>query len=390
MNSKRGSALEPLLHSTQDITIEKLVVGGDGLGRIEFNGKPVVVFVPRAAPGDQLKVRINKAEKNHLNGEILEILKPSPQRQEAHCEYFKNCGGCSWQHITEDEQVRQKEQILQDLLKKFIPDVNYELKPTIRGQNTLHYRNRIQLKHLGNQLGYFKRGSHQIVDIESCPLAEKEISEKISQIKSSLKNSPDLTKYELRINQLNEFEYYPIGEDGEGLSFSQVNREINLRLVDEASHLIREASPTFITELYAGAGNFTFSISNQLSQARIEAVEMNPKLTRFAVQNLQQKKLQSRLSFFTSDCESFVKRRQLSSEFILLDPPRAGCSEIVLNKILAASAKHLLYISCHPVFLARDLQKIFKLQPSYKISEIRIFDMFPQTDHFETLVLLTK
>jgi tRNA/tmRNA/rRNA uracil-C5-methylase (TrmA/RlmC/RlmD family) len=186
------------------------------------------------------------------------------------------------------------------------------------------------------------------------------------------------------------FEHYPIGEDGEGLSFSQVNNGVNEKLVKASVEIINKCKPQFLTELYAGAGNFTFSVLSALDEIKIESAELNSKLTAFANQRSVELKMQKRLFAFTTDCESFVQRRKLSDEFILLDPPRAGCSETVLNKIMSAESENILYISCHPVFLARDLKNLLTQKPHYKIQHVQIFDMFPQTDHFETLIWLKK
>ena len=389
-HNKRGSGLESLLHSEHIVQIEKLVVGGAGLARLQFEDKSLVVFVDETAPSEKVKIRITRTEKNHLLGEVIEIIEASPFRRTAPCEYFQNCGGCTWQHIDESEQIRQKEQILRDLLTKFIPTAPFELLPTTVSDNNFNYRNRIQLKQLGDQFGYFKKHSHQIVDINHCPIAEKPISDQISKVKAALRPATELKKFELRINHLHEFEFYPIGEDGEGLSFSQVNTGVNQKLVTVVTTLVQDCKPSFLTELYAGAGNFTFPLLKALPELRIESVELNSKLTTFTTKQLIEQKLQKRLFAFTSDCESFVERRSLSSEFVLLDPPRAGCSDEVLRRVIATGAETILYISCHPVFLARDLAKILASDKSYQVKYLRIFDMFPQTDHFETVILLSK
>lgn len=390
LHSKRGSALEPLLHSEHSLQIEKLVVGGEGLARLVYEEKKLVVFVPNTAPGETARIRISSIEKNHLRGELLNVEHHSPHRREAPCEYFNQCGGCSWQHITEAEQLRQKELILTDLLKKFIPTVPYELLPTVRSELSFNYRNRIQLKQLGTELGYFKKSSHSIVDIDRCLIADKNISDQIPLIKKNLRPASEIKKFELRINQNNQFEHYPIGESGEGLAFSQVNNSVNSALIASVLKIVETVSPKLLTELYAGAGNFTFPLLETITDLHIEAAELNSDLTRYAVEKLKQLRLQKRLHFFTANCDSFVKRRPLSGEFILLDPPRSGCSQDVLAALVAANSKNILYLSCHPSYLARDLKEIFTKNPNYRIRHLQIFDMFPQTDHFETLVWLSK
>lgn len=385
---KRDSALESLLHSEHIVKIEKMAVGGDGVGRIQFNEKPVVVFVKKTAPQDQLKIKITAVEKNFLKGEIVQIIEPGPHRRSPPCKFAGQCGGCSWQQISDHEQVAQKENLLKELFQKFIPEVSYSLAPTILSPKILGYRNRIQLKHDQNQFGYFRDETHEIVDIDSCLIADERISKEIPILKNKLKSSNKLEKYELKINTNNEFEYYKIGTKGEGLSFSQVNSFVNHLLIETTLELIQKMTNIDqLTELYAGAGNFTFEILNKFPQLTAEAAELNPELTKYAIQKIQQNRLQKRLVFFTTDCASYVKRRNLSGKLVFVDPPRAGLEDEVISAMIKTVPENILCVSCHPVSLARDLQKFFtKSSKKYKIEHLQIFDMFPQTDHFETLV----
>lgn len=387
-NTKRDSELESLLHSEHTVSIEKIAVGGDGIARLGFQDKSIVVFIPYSAPADKLKIKITSVEKTFLKAEILEILEASPTRRKAPCMYYGKCGGCNLQHLTEAEQIQQKELILKDLFKKFLPNAEYTLLPTVSTDQVFHYRNRIQLKQIESLLGYFESSSHKIVDIESCLIAEKEISVQIPIIKAKLRPAKELTKYELRLNQEGKFDYYKIGTHGEGLSFSQVNNSINDKLVSKTTDIVVSENPQFITELYAGAGNFTFSFLQRLENTKLESAELNSELTHFSTKLLVEKKLQKRLFVFTADCDSFVQRRALSQELVFLDPPRPGCSKTVLSKLALSCPQNIVYVSCNPVTLARDLQFLFSQNPNYKIKFVQIFDMFPQTDHFETLVHL--
>lgn len=387
---KRDSVLESLLHSEHTVEIEKMAIGGDGVSRIDYQGKKLVVFVGKSAPGDVLKIKITSAEKNFLNGSILEIVKPGPNRRTAPCKYAPECGGCSWQQINEPEQLLQKQSLLKELFTKFLPTVPFVLNETVESPSLLNYRNRIQLKSQNGLLGYFKDKSHDLVDIDFCLIAEQAISDQISKLKSSLKKSDQLQKYELKINQNNNFETNKIGQKGEGLSFSQVNTGLNQLLVKAVLQLVTETKAKNITELYAGSGNFSFEMIANDPSLTIEAVEMNPDLTSAAVKKVAALSLQKKLTFFTTDCDSYIKRRPVSSELVLLDPPRAGCSDIVLEKLAKQRPNDIIYISCHPVSLVRDLQKLGLQQNNYEIKTLKIFNMFPQTDHFETLVWLTK
>jgi len=387
---KRDSVLESLLHSEHTVEIEKMAVGGDGVARITYEDKKLVVFVAKSAPKDLLKIKITAAEKNFLIGTILQILTPGPTRRTPPCEYAPVCGGCSWQQILDDEQLLQKENLLRELFAKFLPNAKYVLEKSVQSPNLFNYRNRIQLKNQNGKLGYFEDKSHTLVDINYCLIAEKRISDEIPKLKASLKNSDQLVKYELKINQNDGFEVNRIGQKGEGLAFSQVNTGLNSLLVESVLKLVEKTQATQITELYAGSGNFSFEILKKLSQASVEAVEMNPDLTAFAVKKLTALNLQKKLTFFTSDCDAFVKRRPVSQQLVFLDPPRGGCSDIVLQKISQQSPQNILYVSCHPVSLVRDLQKLGLAENTYEIRSLQIFNMFPQTDHFETVVWLTK
>lgn len=385
--TKRGSDLEPLLHSEHTVTIEKLAVGGSGVARIQVGEKSVVVFVPYSAPNDQIKIKIKTVEKNFLQGEILEILVPGVSRRTAECEYFGQCGGCLWQHVTEAEQLLQKELILNDLFKKFLPAVEYTLLPTVSTPEKLGYRNRIQLKQLGTQIGYFKHESHDIVEINNCLISEKKIQAYIPQLKSKLRPAEKLKKFEIKINQAGAVEHYPVGQHGEGLAFSQVNRFVNEKLVELVVKLAKKVNPLALTELYAGSGNFTFSIAEQMPKTMIHAIELSSDLTKSAVERVKLEKKHKQITFFTTKAETYCKvSSQLSTELVLLDPPRSGCHTDVVSVLATKKPLNILYISCHPVNLARDLQT---LVPFYKIDHLQIFDMFPQTDHFETVCLLT-
>jgi 23S rRNA (uracil1939-C5)-methyltransferase len=391
---KRDSLSESLLHSEHTVEIEKMAIGGDGVARITYKDKKLVVFVGKSAPKDILKIKITSAEKNFLLASVVEVITAGPSRRQPPCEYALSCGGCSWQQINDDEQLFQKENLLKELFVKFLPAVPFQLEPTIQSPQLFNYRNRIQLKSQNGLLGYFEDKSHRLIDINYCLIAEKRISDQIPVLKEKLnktsKNSEVLIKYELKINQNNDFESNRIGQKGEGLSFSQVNTELNKLLVSAVLDLVSKTNAKNMTELYAGSGNFSFEIIKNVPNMHIEAVEMNPDLTSVAVKKVIQLNLQKKLTFFTSDCDSYVKRRSVSNELVLLDPPRAGCSDIVLEKIRRQAPEQIIYISCHPVSLVRDLQKLGVDQKIYSVQKTQIFNMFPQTDHFETLVWLTK
>lgn len=388
--TKRDSEKESLLHSKHHVLIEKMAIGGAGVSRLQFGDQKIVCFVDRATPQDELEIEITNVEKNYLKARILQVVNPGPSRRKAPCIYFENCGGCAWQNIQEAEQRQQKELLLKELFKKFLPTHAYTLIETQFSEHAFEYRNRIQLKQLGKQLGYFKPESHELVDINDCLIAEAPLRNWLKTEKLKLRASDKLKKHELKVNEKNQVEFYGIGQKSEGLSFSQVNRFVNEKLVNAAVTLVEQAQPSFVTEFYAGSGNFTFALQNRLSQIKIDAVELNPELTAHAVKLIQEKKLHKQITFYTTKAELFPLRNTVSSEYVFVDPPRNGCDPLLLDSLLQQNLKKLLYISCHPVSLVRDLQYLAKKGLHFKISHLQIFDMFPQTDHFETLCLIEK
>lgn len=387
--TKRGSELESLLHSEHTLEIEKLAVGGSGVGRIQFKDRKIVVFVPYSAPLDQIKIKITAVDKNFMTGQIIEIIKPGLGRRTADCKYYGVCGGCTWQHVDEKIQVEQKELILKDLFQKFLPDIKYTLKETIRAENNFEYRNRIQVKQIGTQVGFFKTESNDLVEINDCLIAEKPIRDWLKTASQKLRPSRELKKHEVKINHLNQVESYTIGTQSEGLSFSQVNRYINDFLVQKVLNIVETVQPTMITEFYAGSGNFTFPILEKFQKTNIDAIELNPNLTKVAVEKIKEKSFHKRAKFYTTYSETFAEQAELSSELILLDPPRSGCDTKLMQIIAQQPPQKLIYISCHPVSLVRDLQLLLKNNCKIEIQDLQIFDMFPQTDHFETVCVVS-
>lgn len=388
---KRDSQLESLLHSVHQVTIEKMAIGGSGVSRIPFQDQKIVCFVPRSAPNDQLKVKIVSVEKNFLIGEILEILTPSDSRRAPPCEHYNDCGGCPWQHLNEDTQIAQKELLLRELFSKFLPThKEFELQKTIQDPHVFGYRNRIQLKQIGKSLGYFKPESHDLVDINDCLIIEDDLRAWFKQNKPKIKPTEKLKKFELKIDSEQKIHFYPIGTKSEGVSFSQVNRFVNQKLVASAMDLVRTINPQNITELYAGSGNFTFELARLHPQVQIDAVELNPELTQLAVKKIQAESLQKKIRFYTTKSELFAVQNELSKNLVFLDPPRQGCEQLLLRALAQKAPEYILYISCHPVSLVRDLSFLAKSGYSFKIQFLQIFDMFPQTDHFETLCLIQR
>lgn len=377
-----------ILSSQIKIKIEKLAIGGAGIARHDG----LVIFVPQAAPEDELLVEITSKKKNFAEARIVEILKPGPARRTPPCRYAHECGGCNWQHLTEDEQRRQKELLVLETIKKFNPTLDFEYLPLQKSSHSLRYRNRIQPKFKDGKFGFFARNSHEIVEIDDCLITEEALTKKFPEVRAwaAAKKSSELQRLEMYLSDSEEVRYGLITDDDDGIGFSQVNRFQNEDLLKTALDWAGEDNYSQIFDLYAGAGNFTFPLAQKYKNAAaITAVELNPKL----VERGRTENKDKRLRYFLSDVESFMKRATLTpQDLVLLDPPRAGASEYIMRALAAAQPKKIIYISCHPVSLSRDLKWFFesaqKMGPKYRLAKVQAFEMFPQTDHVETIAEL--
>ncbi len=371
-----------------EVKIEKLSFGGDGIARHDG----LVYFVPFSAPGDRLKIQITEKKKNFARAEIVEILQPGPSRVKPPCPVFGRCGGCTWQHISYEEQLRQKQMIVEEQLARTLKN-QISVSPIVPSPNQYRYRNRIQLKYDGKNLGFYARQSHDIVDIQDCPITEEILAQEIPALKKNLssKKAEAIPKIELLITSQGKVE--TIFEDSpfEGVGFSQVNTAQNKNLLSAVMDWMKDLSAEVIYDLYAGAGNFSFPLLQQFPKSTVIGVELSGKSVRLAQNLIQSMNLSpNRMRFYLSDVELFLKRTVLKpGSIVLLDPPRMGCSENTLRYLAPQNLQKIFYISCNPAALARDLERL-REWGSWEPTRVQPFDMFPQTDHVETLVELTR
>lgn len=377
-----------------DVTVEKLSFGGNGIARKDS----VVIFVPFSAPGDQLQIKISEIKKRHALGEITKIIQPSAQRTEPACSVYGKCGGCNWQHLKYEEQLRSKQAIVGDFLKQVSAAGEFEFLPIVPSPHPFEYRNRVQLKYRrlekGSAFGFYGKGTHEIVDINSCPLMEKELSDLIPKKRAELEKAVDeeVDKVELSL-----FASGLLDQEG----FTQVNRFQNEALIKTVIEWAQPKNFDLIYDLYAGSGNFTFPLNASAQKAKTVGVELHDGAAKRARARIQKLNLSPKnFEFYCSDVEIFLKRQVLSSSdkktFVLLDPPRIGCAEYVIKSLSLSSVDKILYISCDPAALTRDLTWFFKYsamgksKPAFRIRRAQAFDMFPQTHHVETLVELVR
>jgi 23S rRNA (uracil1939-C5)-methyltransferase len=385
---------------TFEVEIERLLPGGVGLAHAEG----LTLFVSLAAPGDVLRVRIDRVQGNVGFASIVEVLKSSLVRVTPPCPYFGRCGGCDFQQLTYQAQLEAKAEIVRDCLHRI---AKIEAPGPVRvtpSPNEWRYRTRAnwQVDGPAKLLGYFERGSNNVCDVEYCAVLAPELGETLAKVRQDF--LPDSATSRLRNIEA------VVGDDGisvapalagfstgvvsrrvgnESYSFSadsffQVNHELIEPLIAEA---IGAAKGQFAVDLYCGVGLFTLPLARRF--ARVTAVEENPRATECTRRNLAAAKLEN-VEVATLNVADWLKHSRPFEplDFLLLDPPRVGCESAAIAGILALRPRHIAYVSCDPATLARDLKKL--IGDGYSLESVAAFDMFPQTHHVETVARLVS
>jgi len=386
--------MSPQASSEILVKIEKIVSGGLGLARHEGR----VIFVPFAAPGDFLKVRITSQEKNFATAEIVEIVESGSGRQTPPCPYYGRCGGCNLQHLETSVQLVQKDSIVHDNLMRLFAkkcgreaEVEAALRPIKPSPKSWRYRNRIQPNYDQGRLGFYERSSHHLIDIQDCLIAEESLGQALASVKKELiEKKSTAGRLEIRINQDLKTETFMMEDSPEGFGFAQVNRYQNEELIASVLSLASPNEHSRIFDLYGGSGNFTFPLSEKFNHPLI-SVELSTKLAKKMKAEIEKHRKQKQILSIAADVELYLKRTELKKDdVVLLDPPRIGASELTMRSLAFAGPKQIIYISCDPAALARDLERFYRFcgesQKRYKITQIQPFEMFPQTDHIETIV----
>jgi len=380
-----------------EVDIERLVYGGEGLGR--FEGVPI--FVPRSIPGERLRVRLVERRTGWGRAEIVEILKRSPERRDAPCPFFDRCGGCDLQHIEEAAQLRYKaEAVCESLVRQGGVEIPKDKLEVIPG-DPWQYRVRAQL-HLGQsdrgrEVGYFARGSHELVAIDRCPVLAPELEEQLPGLPRLLRDERheriDLTcGDDHRITCSPPVDDLPngsverkVGEfrfEIDARSFFQTHRTLVDTLVEVAIGDAKDDEGDAY-DLYAGVGLFALPLARRYK--RVVAVEGDRVAVRFARRNVRTAGLEN-VAVEAFSVDSFVTENlPKRAARVLVDPPRVGLSTPVRRALIEARPRHLTYVSCHAPTLARDLRELLKV---YRLERLSLLDMFPQTGHMEVVAQL--
>lgn len=369
----------------KEILIESLAFGGEALGRDE--GK--VVFVAGAVPGDRVRVRIVSDHGKYERAELLEVTEASRERVTPECPVFGVCGGCQWQHVAYDAQVKWKQKILTETLERVGRLAKPNVLPMIPAPDRWGYRSRIQIKvDDEGSVGFHAPKSHQIVSFDDCKIADPRLNAKMAALKVSEELQPG--PWELSVNGNSDVHVTP-ALHGETI-FSQVNRAQNeslIRTVMDFSFGKAEAAfnrKKTVIELYAGSGNLSFPLAEHAGV--VHCVEENAQSVARGEAEAAARGI-ANVHWISGNAEWGLKklyRRKVHADLLVLDPPRRGAKEI-MDLICVMKPRKIVYVSCDPVTLSRDLNLLTKRH--YKLEKVQPIDMFPQTYHIESVSLLS-
>lgn len=395
--------------------MEVEVVKFDNLGRGIAYLNDKIIFIPKSVPGDILHVEITSDNKKFLEGKIIDIIKPSKLRKEAICPYFNNCGGCDLMHISLSEALDYKLRTINDVLKQ--NKISYEVKDIIKNNKEYNYRNKVTLKIENDQIGYYASSSHDLVPINYCYLVKEEINHLIKDLPSLNIHNGSIT---IRCNYKNELLLIITSDDeinidgivekyviagiilndkviyGDSFFIEKIGDylfkvsynsffQVNPFICEKLFNLIKENTKDSknVLDLYCGVG--TLSIVAASNSEHVLGVEIIANAVKDANLNKLFNQLNN-LEFICADTNEVEERITNEYDTIILDPPRSGVSLKVINKIKEANIKKIIYVSCNPSTLGRDLN----LLSDYKITQFTLLDMFVNSKHIESLVVLEK
>ncbi|PYT78181.1 MAG: 23S rRNA (uracil(1939)-C(5))-methyltransferase RlmD [Acidobacteria bacterium] len=427
------------------LSIEKLVYGGEGLAHADGN----TVFVPYVLPGEEVRAVTKKRQKKLLWTELLEVTSPAKERGKPRCVHFQKCGGCHYQHISAAEQLRLKKAILRETLSR-LGGIPWNGEIIDHAAEPYGYRNRAQWAvraGMPRALGYFLPESSVILPIDECPVLSPLLAQTFLKLQDMTRTGtlpagtqeieafadsrdekialnvaferfpktaselmsvfhgalPQLESLLLLDQKKNKFELSGPGhlmQEAGGyqyrvshLSFFQVNRFL---IEDLLKTVVANAYGESALDLYAGVGFFTLPLAKAFR--KVVGVDANLAATRDLQANAELAGVS--IASHNQHAEEFLKKTKERPEFVVLDPPRAGLGARAAKDLAELQAAEIVYLSCDPSTLARDLavltnsarkpKEIDAPGNRYEIKEMHLFDLFPQTFHIETLVRLRK
>ena len=441
-----------------ELEITDLNTSGEGVGRYEGQ----VIFVPNTVTGDHLKVKIIQSKPKFARGKIQNILLPSPHRIRPQCIVADKCGGCQWQHIDINYQRQAKHQQIIQAFQRIADLANIQVEPILYTQDSLNYRNKSTYP-LGRsatgqvQAGYYRQGSHKLVNLNLCPIQDERLNPFLKEIKQDIqargwsiydehKHRGKLRHLSLRIGHhtgeilltliatsekllgIKEqaqlwLEKYPqlvgvslnlnpqrtntilgnttytiagksyLREIFAGIelkisadTFFQINTKAAELLFQSILDRLDLTGQETVIDAYCGIGTFSLPLAKKVQ--KIVGIEVNSESIKQAQNNAKLNNIDNAI-FYTGKVRDWIDKITFHPDIFLLDPPRKGCHFQVIEAILKIKPLYIVYVSCKPATLARDIKLICQSN-IYKPKYIQPTDFFPQTTHVESYVILRR
>ena len=361
-----------------DLKIGDVAFGGKGVAREQ--GK--AVFVPYTIEGELVSAEIVREKKQFAEAELVEVKQSSPNRVAPECPYFGRCGGCAYQHIDYEHQLAIKWRQLRDALQRIGKLKDVPMRPIVPSPRQYAYRNRITVHAQDGVIGFFRRDSHRLIDVERCPISREEVNRAL---------------VELREQKHVRDGHYTLRSASEPRVFSQVNEEVANTLRNLIVDLV-PPNQDLLIDAYCGAGFLAKALLDKFQ--RVIGIDWDRFAIAAAKVNASEKEI-----YIAGDVEGELQKvgavhlnrpargndelagrlRSIAPTTMIVDPPATGLTEAVRNAITDLAPETLIYVSCNPPTLARDLKE---LQQRFAIDSITPLDMFPQTAEIEVLAHL--
>jgi 23S rRNA (uracil1939-C5)-methyltransferase len=360
-----------------DLRIEDVAFGGKGVAREQ--GK--AVFVPYTIEGELVSAEIIREKKQFAEAELVEVKQSSPNRVAPECLYFGRCGGCAYQHIEYEHQLAIKWRQVRDALQRIGKLKDVPMRPIVPSPRQYAYRNRITVHAQDGMIGFFRRDSHRLIDIECCPISRDEVNSALAELREQ-KHVRD--------------GHYTLRAASEPRVFSQINDDVAQSLRDLIIDLV-PPNQGLLIDAYCGAGFFAKALLDKFE--RVIGIDWDRFAIAAAKQNASDKE-----TYIAGDVEgelaatlqqtrmgdlqiatAVTDHRPLKSVTVIIDPPATGLSANVRKAIIDFAPTTLIYVSCNPPTLARDLKE---LQQRFAINSVTPLDMFPQTAEIEVVAHL--
>lgn len=409
-----------------------------GLGMTKLNKTPV--FLDAGVIGDEVEFVITKKKKNFSKGKITKIIKKSKDRVESPCPYFKDCGGCDFLNYSDEKELKWKEEDVNKNLKK-LAGLDIEVEKIIDSPCKIKYRNNMQFQVRDGKIGLFAKNSKEIVPIKNC-IMQRDSANQVLKIIWNYKKLKDLKRIGIRTNYKGEVLLILVSKKGKleikdilsnlidagvksiylnynkeerkhysrefekiygedfieeellGIkykispeSFFQINKDATEKLYEKAIEYLDPKKEDKIYDLYCGVGSITLSIAKKASQ--VIGIEIVESAVDDARENAEKNNIKARFVLGSAEeaIEKLWQEEKISPNKIIVDPPRKGLDEKLVNFLKENPVERLVYISCNPATQARDLKS---LKEVYEVEKISLVNLFPNTSHCEAVALLSR